>query len=171
MQNLNVIGHIKVSQIRIHLIGNIEKYIGTCITKFFPHVLKKPNPIPIINGPHNRLDELFLLSSSRLATFPLVLLQLVFLLQRFPYMHSFGHVIQILALVGEVSSHLIKEPITIIPTPIANHFIISFFFFIHHKILVVVKTGVHVAFKHEASWGDLRRPHLQGPFWPIVIFP
>ena len=50
-------GHIKVSQIKIHLIENIEKYIETCITKSFPHVLRKPNLSPIINGPHNRHDE------------------------------------------------------------------------------------------------------------------
>ena len=47
----------KVSQIRIHLIENIEKYIGTCITKLFPHVLRKPSPSSIINGPHKRHDE------------------------------------------------------------------------------------------------------------------
>ena len=50
-------GHIKVSQIRIHLIENIEKYIRTCITKLFPYVFKKCNPSPIINGPHTRYDE------------------------------------------------------------------------------------------------------------------
>ena len=50
-------GHIKVSQIRIHLIENIEKYIGTCITKLFPHVFRKLNLNSIINGPHNRHDE------------------------------------------------------------------------------------------------------------------
>jgi len=49
--------HIKVSQIRIHLIKNIEKYIGTYITKPFPHVFRKPNSSPIINGPYNRHDE------------------------------------------------------------------------------------------------------------------
>ena len=31
-------GHIKVSEIRIHLIENMEMYIETCITKLFPHV-------------------------------------------------------------------------------------------------------------------------------------
>ena len=50
-------GHIKVSQIRIHLIENIEKCIGTCITKLFSHVFRKPNPSLIINGPHNRHNE------------------------------------------------------------------------------------------------------------------
>ena len=50
-------GHIKVSQIRIYVIENIEKYIGTCITKLFPHVFRKPNSCPIINGPHSNHDE------------------------------------------------------------------------------------------------------------------
>ena len=50
-------GHIKESQIRIYLIENIEKYIGTCITKLFPHVFRKPNPSSIINGPHSNHDE------------------------------------------------------------------------------------------------------------------
>ena len=138
-------GHIKVSQIRIHLIENIEKYIGTCITKLFLYVFKKPNPSPIINGLHNGHDEFHLLSSTRLATL------LIVLLQRFPYVHSFSYVGQILTLIGEVSPHLIKEPITIIPTSTANHFIISFFFFIHHEVLIVVRRRVHVVFKHEAS--------------------
>ena len=138
MQNFNVMGHIKVSQIRIHLIENIEKYIGTCITKLFPHVVRKPNPSPIINGPYNKHNEFCLLSSSRLATLPLILLQLVFLLQRFPYMHSFNYVILILALIREVSPHLVKELVIVIPTPTTYHFIISFFFFVHHKVLVVV---------------------------------
>ena len=44
-------GHIKVSQIRIHLIENIEKYIGTCITKLFPHVFKKPTQVQLLMGP------------------------------------------------------------------------------------------------------------------------
>ena len=82
-------GHIKVSQIRIHLIENIEKYIGTCITKLFPYVLRKPNPSPIINRPHDRYDE----SVLRLAIPSLVLFQPVFFLQGFPHMHSFSHVI------------------------------------------------------------------------------
>ena len=138
-------GHIKVSQIRIHLIENIEKYIGTCITKLFLHVFSKPNPSPIINRPHNRHDEFHLLSSSRPATL------LIVLLQRFPYVHSFSNVAQILTLIGEVSPHLIKEPITIIPTSTANYFVIAFFFFIHHEVLIVVKRKVHVVFKHDAS--------------------
>ena len=165
-------GHIKVSQIRIYLIENIEKYIGTCITKLFPYVFRKPNPSPIIYGPYN--DDLCPLSSSRFATLPLVLLQLselVFCLQRFPHMHSFNYVIQILTLIGEVSPHFVKEPITIIPTPIANHFIISFFFFVHHEALVIRRRRVHVRFKHEASNGDLQCSHLRGLFWLIMIFP
>ena len=50
-------GHMKVSQIKIHLIEIIKKCIGTCITKNFSHVFRKPNPSPIINGPYNRRDE------------------------------------------------------------------------------------------------------------------
>ena len=50
-------GHMKISQVRIHLIGNIEKYIGTCITKLFPHAFIKPNPSLIINGSHSGPDE------------------------------------------------------------------------------------------------------------------
>ena len=74
MHNFNVMGHIKVIQIRIYLIEIIEKYIGTCITKRFPYVFRKPNPSPIINGPHNRDDEFYLFSSSRIATLLLNLL-------------------------------------------------------------------------------------------------
>jgi len=68
-------------------------------------------------------------------------------------MHSFGYVIQILTLLGEISPHLVKEPVAVILTPIADQFIISFFFFIlsQHKVLVVVRRRVHVVFKHEAS--------------------
>ena len=136
-----------------------------------PHVFRKPNPSPIINGPHNRHDEFFPLSSSRFANLPLVFLQPVFLLQRFPHMYNFSHVIQIFALVGEVSSCFVKELVTVIPAPTANHFIISFFLFVHHKILVVIRKRVHVAFKHEVSWGDLGCSHLRGPSSPIMIFP
>ena len=50
-------GHIKISQIRIHLIQNIKMYIRTCITKLFPHIFIKPNPCPIINGLHSWRDE------------------------------------------------------------------------------------------------------------------
>ena len=57
MQNLNIIGHIKISQIRINLIENVEKYIGACITHFLSHIFKKPNLNPIIKLPHNRHDE------------------------------------------------------------------------------------------------------------------
>ena len=39
-------GHIEISQIRIHFIENVEKYIGTCITKFLSLILRKPNPSP-----------------------------------------------------------------------------------------------------------------------------
>ena len=166
-QNFNAIGHIKISQIKIHLIENIEKYIGSCITKLFPHVFKKPNLSLIINGPYNRHDEFRPLSSSRFAILLLVLLQHsrpAFLLQRFPYMHSFNYVIQILTLIGEVSPHFVEEPVTVIPILIANHFIISFFFFVHHEALVVVKRRVHIAFKHEASGGNLRCSHIWGPF-------
>ena len=31
--------------------------MGTCITKHFPHVFRKPNLSPIINRPYNRHDE------------------------------------------------------------------------------------------------------------------
>ena len=57
MQNLNIIGHIKISQIRINLIENVEKYIGACITKFLSHVVRKLNSSPIIEVPHSRHDE------------------------------------------------------------------------------------------------------------------
>ena len=45
-------GHIKIIQIRIHLIKNVEKYIGTCITKFL-----FPNPSPIIEMPHDEFPH------------------------------------------------------------------------------------------------------------------
>ena len=50
-------GHIKLSQIRIHLIKNVQKYIGTCITNFLSHISRKPNPRPIIKLPDNKHDE------------------------------------------------------------------------------------------------------------------
>ena len=50
-------GHIKISQIRIHLIKNVEKYIGTCITHFLSHIFRKPNLSSIIKLPHNRHGE------------------------------------------------------------------------------------------------------------------
>ena len=57
MQNFNIIGHIKINQIRIHLIKNVEKYIGTCITHFLSHIFRKSNPSLIIKLPHDRHDE------------------------------------------------------------------------------------------------------------------
>ena len=50
-------GHIKISQIRIHLIKNVEKYIGTCITHFLSHIFVRPNLSPIIKFPYNSYDE------------------------------------------------------------------------------------------------------------------
>ena len=50
-------GLIKISQIRIHLIKNVEKYIGTCITNFISHIFRKPNPGSIIKLSHSRHDE------------------------------------------------------------------------------------------------------------------
>ena len=50
-------GHIKTSQIRIHLIKNVEKYIGICITHFLSHIFRKPNLNSIIKLPHNRHGE------------------------------------------------------------------------------------------------------------------
>ena len=41
-------GHIKVSQIRIHLTENIENYIGTCI---FPMFLENPTQVQLLMGP------------------------------------------------------------------------------------------------------------------------
>ena len=53
MQNFNVMGHIKVSQIRIHLIENIEKYIGTCIKKKKKFLMFSVNPtqVQLLMGP------------------------------------------------------------------------------------------------------------------------
>ena len=57
MQNFNIMGHIKISQIKIPLIENVEKYIGTCITKFLFLLLRKPNLSLIIEAPYIRHDD------------------------------------------------------------------------------------------------------------------
>ena len=44
-------GHVKINQIKIHFIENVEKYIQTCITKFLSHILRIPNPSSIIKFP------------------------------------------------------------------------------------------------------------------------
>ena len=82
-------------------------------------------------------------------------------------MHSFDHVTQISALIREVFFCLIKEPVTVIPTPTGNHLIIYTFFFIPYKVLFIFGRRVHVLFEYETSWGDLGCPYLRGPFWPI----
>ena len=131
MQNFNVMGRIKVSQIKILKI--LKSILELTLQKFFPTFFRKPNPSPIINGPHSRRDEFCLLSSSRLVTHLLTLLLLsrpLLPFQRFPYMHSFGYVTQILTLIEEISPHLLKEPVTIILSLIVDQFIISFFYFI-----------------------------------------
>ena len=138
---------------------------------FRSYILRKPNLSPIINGSYSRHDEFLLLPLLRLAISSLVPLQLVFFLQGFPRVHNLGHVIQISALVREVPSCFIKEPITIIPILVANHLIISFLFFVLYEVLVVIGRRVNVAFKYETSQGDLGCPYLQGLFWPIVILP
>ena len=46
-----------MNQIKIHLIKNAEKYIGTCITHFLSHIFKKTNLSPIIKLPHDKHDE------------------------------------------------------------------------------------------------------------------
>ena len=56
-------GHIKISQTRIHFIKNVEKYIETCITRYHSHAIGKPNLSPITKLPISRHDE-FCLSSS-----------------------------------------------------------------------------------------------------------
>ena len=66
-------------------------------------------------------------------------------------MQSLGHVMQILVLIGDVSSRFVKELVTIISTLAANHFIVSFLFFVHYEVLVIVRKRVHVVFKCEAS--------------------
>ena len=63
--------NIKISQIKIHLIKNVEKYIGTCITKFLSHIVRKLNPSPIIKMPH---DEFCLSSPLECIAFLLILL-------------------------------------------------------------------------------------------------
>ena len=67
-------GHIKINQIRIYLIKNVENCIGTCITNFLSHIVRKPNPSPIIKLPYIRHDEFHLFSSLGLVVLLLVLL-------------------------------------------------------------------------------------------------
>jgi len=58
VQNFNIMGHIKISQIRIHLIKkNIEKYIRTCVTGHFPYDFRKTDLGPNAEVPLSRHDE------------------------------------------------------------------------------------------------------------------
>ena len=50
-------GHIKISQIRIYLIKNVEKYIRTCVIGNFPYDFRKTDSSPNAKVPISRYDE------------------------------------------------------------------------------------------------------------------
>ena len=50
-------GHIKISQIRINCIKNVEKNIKTCVTGHFSYDFRKTDPIPNAKVPIKRHDE------------------------------------------------------------------------------------------------------------------
>ena len=51
MQNFNIVGHIKMSQIKIHLIKSVEKYLELALQYILPMTLEKPTQVQMLRCP------------------------------------------------------------------------------------------------------------------------